>query len=90
LKCWEHNLNWAPALVEDYSRIAIRGKVTQYGLKLFFSYGIKQAMELVRRCREDYGYDVPAMIRDARSGKINVAPSLPARLVYKLVNLKAR
>ncbi|MDH5662901.1 MAG: B12-binding domain-containing radical SAM protein [Candidatus Bathyarchaeota archaeon] len=90
LKCWEHNLSWAPALVEDYSRIAIRGKVTQYGLKLFFSYGIKQTMELVRRCREDYGYDVPAMIRDARSGKINVAPSLPARLAYKLVKLKAR
>jgi len=47
-------------------------------------------MELVRRCREDYGYDVPAMIRDARSGKINVAPSLPARLAYKLFKLKAR
>jgi len=90
LKCWEHNLNWAPALVEDYSRMSIRGKVTQYGLKLFFSYGIKQATELVRRCREDYGYDVPAMIRDARSGKIKVTSSLPARLAYRLVKLKAK
>ena len=90
LKCWEHNLNWAPSLVEEYSRIAIRGKVTQYGLKLFFSYGIKQATELVRRCRDDYGYDVPAMIRDARSGKIKVSPSFPARLAYRLVKLKVR
>jgi radical SAM superfamily enzyme YgiQ (UPF0313 family) len=90
MKCWEHNLNWAPTLVDDYSHIAIRGKVTQYGLKLFFLYGIKQAMELVHRCREDYGYDVPAMIRDARSGKIKVAPPLPARLAYRLVKLKAK
>jgi len=90
MNCWEHNLNWAPTLVEDYSNIAIKGKVTQYGLKLLFSYGIKQAMELVRKCREDYDYDVPTMIRDARSGKIKVAPPLPARLAYKIVKLKAR
>jgi len=90
LKCWEHNLNWASTLVEDYSHLAIKGKVTQYGLRLLFSYGIKQAMELVRKCREDYGYDMPAMMRDARSGKIKVASSLPTRLAYKLVKLKAR
>jgi len=90
LKCWEHNLNWASTLVEDYSHLAIKGKVTQYGLRLLFSYGIKQAMEMVRKCREDYGYDMPAMMRDARSGKIKVASSLPTRLAYKLVKLKAR
>jgi len=90
LKCWEHNLKWAPALLEEYSRMAIRGKVTQYGLKLLFLYGIKQAIELIRRCREDYDYDLPGMIRDARNGKITVALSLPTRLVYKLVKLKAR
>jgi len=90
LKCWEHNLNWAPTLVEEYYRISIKGKITRYGLKLFFSYGIKQAMELVRRCQEDYGYDVPAMIRDAKSGKIKAVSSLPARLAYRLVKLKVR
>jgi len=90
LKCWEHNLKWAPVLVEDYSRMTIRGKVTQYALKLFFSHGIKQAMELVRKCREDYHYDLPSMIRDIRSGKIEVTSSIPARLAYKLVKLKAR
>jgi len=90
LKCWEHDLKWAPALIEDYSRIAIKGKVTQYGLKLFFLYAIKQAMELVRKCREDYDYDVPTMIKDARDGKIKVAPSLPTRLAHKLVKLKVK
>jgi len=85
LKCWEHNLNWASALLEDYSHMAIRGKVVQYGLKFFFSYGIKQIRELIRRCREDYDYNVPAMIRDARSGKIKVASSVPAHLAYQLI-----
>jgi len=90
LKCWEHNLNWASALLEDYSHMTIRGRVTQYGLRFIFSYGIKQTIELIRRCREDYDYDVPAMIRDARSGKIKVVSSLPARLGYRLIKLKAR
>jgi len=89
LKCWEHNLKWSPALVEDYSRMTIRGKVTQYGLKLFFSYGIKQATELVHKCRKDYSCDLPSMIRDIRSGKIEVTSSIPARLAYRLVKLKA-
>ncbi len=89
LKCWEHNLKWAPALVEDYSRMSIKGKITQYGLRLFFSYGIKLATELVCRCRDEYGYDLPSMIRDARSGKIKVASSLPARFAYKIVKLTA-
>jgi len=90
LKCWEHNLNWAPALLKDYSRMAIKGKATQYGLKFIFSYGIKEVRELIRRCREDYDCDVPAMIRDIRSGKIKVASSLPARLAYQLIKSKVR
>ena len=90
LKCWEHNLNWAPALIQDYSRITIKGKVIQYGLKLFFSYGIKQTKELVRKCRQDYSYDLPTMIRDIKSGKMKVVHSLPARLVYQLAKLKTR
>jgi hypothetical protein len=65
--------------------MAIRGRVAQYGLKFFFSYAIKQIRELIRRCREDYDYDVPAMIRDARSGKTKFASSVPARLAYQLI-----
>jgi radical SAM superfamily enzyme YgiQ (UPF0313 family) len=85
LKCWEHNLNWAPALLKDYSHMSIRGKVTQYGLKFIFSYGIKRVRELISRCREDYDYDLPAMIRDVRSGKIKFTSSIPAHLVYQLI-----
>jgi len=90
LKCWEHNLNWAPTLVKEYSHLAIRSRITQYGLRFIFSYGIGQATELIRRCREDYDYDMPTMIRDIRSGKIKVAPPLPARLGYRLLKLRVR
>jgi radical SAM superfamily enzyme YgiQ (UPF0313 family) len=85
LKCWEHNLKWASALLKDYSRMSVRGKVAQYGLRFIFSYGIKQVGELIRRCREDYDYDLPAMVKDVRSGKINFTSSVPARFVYQLI-----
>ena len=90
LKCWEHNLDWAPALVKDYSRIAVRDRFVRYGLKIFFSHGIKQTTDLLHRCREDYRYDLPAMIRDIRSGKIKAASSLPTRLAYRLAKLKVK
>jgi radical SAM superfamily enzyme YgiQ (UPF0313 family) len=85
LKCWEHNLNWAPALLRDYSHMSIKGKVAQYGLRFIFSYGIKQVKEMVRTCREEYDYDLPAMVRDVRSGNIKFTTSVPARLVYQLL-----
>jgi hypothetical protein len=70
--------------------MSIRSRVAQYGLMFVFSYGIKQVRELIRRCQEDYNYDMPTMIRDARSGKIKVTSSLPARLTYQLMKLKIR
>jgi len=90
LKCWEHNLDWAPTLVRDYSHMAVRGRFIRYGLKLLFSHGIKQATDLLHRCREDYRYDLPAMIRDIRSGRISPASSLPTRLAYRLAKLKVK
>ncbi|HYB92924.1 MAG TPA: radical SAM protein, partial [archaeon] len=80
LKCWEHSLDWASVLLKEYP--VTRDRLKGYGINLVFSYGIKQCKELIRRCQNDYNYDLPAMIRDAREGKINVAP-LPLRLIKK-------
>jgi hypothetical protein len=33
---------------------------------------------------------LPSMIREIRSGKMEVTSSIPARLAYRLVKLKAR
>jgi len=86
LKCWEHNLEWGETFLKEYyTKSGWEG----YGQKLVFSYAIKQGKELIRKCRNDYQYDLPAMITDAREGKINVAP-LPIRLIYKLIKPHAR
>jgi hypothetical protein len=39
---------------------------------------------LIEKCRNEYEYDLPSMIQDARNGKISVAP-LPIRFIYKLL-----
>ncbi|HML03135.1 MAG TPA: radical SAM protein [Candidatus Bathyarchaeia archaeon] len=82
LKCWEHNLDWAKVFLKEY--LSTRNKWEGYGLRLVVSYGIKQGKELIRKCQEDYEYDLPAMIRDAQAGKISVAP-MPLRVIYKFI-----
>ena len=88
LRCWEHNLNWAPILIEEHSRMSIKRGSTRYGLKLVFSYGIRQGKKLIRKCRDEYDYDLHSMVKDARSGKTNVVP-LPIRFIYQLSKPKA-
>jgi len=85
LKCWEHNLHWGDTLLKEYSITQGRGR--GYGLRLIFSYAIKQGKKLIRKCQNDYENDLPAMIRDARNGKLNVAPA-PIRLIYRLLQPK--
>jgi radical SAM superfamily enzyme YgiQ (UPF0313 family) len=86
LKCWEHNLEWGQTFLKEYFT---KGRWEGYGQRLVFSYGIKQCKELISKCRNDYQCDLPAMIRDAREGKIKVAP-LPVRLLYKLMKPHGR
>jgi radical SAM superfamily enzyme YgiQ (UPF0313 family) len=85
LKCWEHNLDWGDTFLKEY--FLTKGGGKGYGLRLVFSYGIKQGKKLIRKCQNDYEYDLPAMIRDARNGKISVAP-LPIRFIHRLLRSK--
>ncbi|MFB3889972.1 MAG: radical SAM protein [Candidatus Bathyarchaeia archaeon] len=86
LRCWEHNLDWSGDFLEEYFVTQGRGK--GYGLRLVFSYAIKQAKKLIRKCRDDYECDLPAMIKDAREGKISVAP-MPVRFIHGLLESKS-
>jgi len=86
LKCWEHNLNWGDTFLKEY--FLTKSGVKGYGLRLVFSYAIKQGKKLIRKCQNDYECDLPAMIRDARNGKISVAPP-PIRFIYKLIQSRA-
>jgi len=85
LKCWEHNLDWSDSFLKEY--FVTKGGGKGYGLRLVFSYAIKQVKKLIHKCQEDYECDLPAMIKDAREGKITVAP-LPVRFIYQLLKQK--
>ena len=80
LKCWEHNINWGQTLLQEY--FLTKNVVKGYGLRFLFSYGSNQAKKLIRRCKEEYNYDLVAMIRDERSGKTTVGPA-PIRFIYR-------
>ena len=79
-KCWEHNINWGTALLQEY--FLLKSGIKGYGLRFLFSYGINQAKKLMQQCKDDYDYDLEAMIKDERSGKIKVGPA-PIRLIYR-------
>jgi len=82
LACWEHNLEWGDTFLKEY--FVTKGGGKGYALRLVFSYGIKQGKKLIRKCQNDYECDLQAMIKDARQGKINVAP-LPIRFIYRAI-----
>jgi len=89
LKCWEHNLDWTPKFIEDLNRMGLKGTGARYGLKFILSYGIKRTKKLIDQCRDDYNYDMPAMIQDIKNGEINASP-LPERLIRRLLRLKPK
>lgn len=86
LKCWEHNVFWASFLLDEYCRISVKSRVARYGLKILFSHGIKQVENIIRKCKDEYDYDLPTLIRDLKSGKTKAAP-LRTRLAYQLIKL---
>ncbi|MGQ9680074.1 MAG: B12-binding domain-containing radical SAM protein [Candidatus Bathyarchaeia archaeon] len=86
LKCWEHNLDWSENLLKEHFFTKGRGK--GYAARLVFSYGIRQGKKLIRRCRDEYEYDLPRMIRDMKEGGINLAP-LPIRFIHHLIQPEA-
>ena len=82
LRCWEHNLDWAPELVRTYSRACIKNRIARYGLRLIVSYGVRRTRKLIDRCRREYNYDLRAMVRDLRGGE---APKpLPIRILQHI------
>jgi radical SAM superfamily enzyme YgiQ (UPF0313 family) len=83
LKCWEHNIDWGQRLMQEYfwTKSGVRG----YGLRFLLSYGSKEAKKLIRRCKEEYNYDLVAMIQDERSGKTTFGPA-PIRFIYSYLH----
>jgi radical SAM superfamily enzyme YgiQ (UPF0313 family) len=85
LQCWEHDLDWAQTFLNEYFVMKAHwGK--GYAMKQVFNYGVKQAKSLLKTCKEDYDYNMPAMITDARNGKFSL--SLPLRIIMKVMSMR--
>jgi hypothetical protein len=85
LKCWEHNIYWGKTLLREY--FVTNSGVKGYGLKFLLSYSINQTKKLIDKCKQDYDYDLVAMIKDVKDGKISVGPA-PIRFIYRLLRQK--
>ncbi len=85
--CWEHNLEWASAIIKDWINMTFRTRIFRHGLHFAFSYGIKQARKLLSLCRDDYGSDLSAMIKDLRARRTEARPLL-IRLARPLLQLR--
>ncbi|NLE03342.1 MAG: B12-binding domain-containing radical SAM protein, partial [Crenarchaeota archaeon] len=84
LKCWQHNLDWSEVLIKEYP---ITKGAKGYGVRHIFSYGINQGKKIIRQCKEEYDYDLPQLIKDAKNGKISIT-SMPIKLIYKIFKPK--
>ena len=84
VECWQHNLMWAPEIIKEWAQVNIRNAVIRHGLLFILLHSIKRVAGLLELCRDEYEYDLLAMINDARNGRIK-SPSLP-HAIYRLVS----
>ena len=57
LECWEHNLEWAPTLIREWSKLSIKNPIIRHGLHMILSYGIRRCMRLIKICIDEYNYN---------------------------------
>jgi radical SAM superfamily enzyme YgiQ (UPF0313 family) len=82
LRCWEHNFDWSKVLLKEY---LIGNPMKAAVMNLVFSFGAERAKKLIRTCKREYGYDLPAMMKDVKEGKLKAVP-FSIRLVSKLIH----
>lgn len=89
-RCWEHNIDWGVVLMDEWERMCIKRRAARYGLKILFLYAMKQGKKMVRMCRDDYDYDIQAMIRDIKSGKTSATSlfTVLTRIMHPLLRLR--
>ena len=85
LKCWEHNLDWGPTLIKEWTERNLRNPIARHGVKLILSYAIKQGRRLIDRCKKEYDYDLKAMIEDLKSERVRATP-ITTRFLYRLLS----
>lgn len=81
LRCWEHSMNWAEPLLEEYFRLTKMNSISTFGAKKIFAYALGQSNKLIRMCENEYDYDLQRMLQDARNGEITMLPK-PLQAIY--------
>jgi radical SAM superfamily enzyme YgiQ (UPF0313 family) len=84
LTCWEHNLHWAPPIIEDWAKRSLRNPLARAPIKMLLRFGIHETREIIKMCREDYDYDMNQLIADVRSREISLIPSTARSLAATL------
>ena len=74
LDCWEHNLKWSPAIVNDWASRSLHNPLVRPAMRFILKFGIMEGMEIIRMCRKDYSYDVQAFLDDRRKGNVKLMP----------------
>jgi len=89
LKAWKHNLLWAPTLMREYFRMTARNRLAVAGMVLVLTYGVKVALNAIRKCETEYGWDLLALRRDLLEGRASVTPRAlkPVKWVMKAVQV---
>ena len=86
LKCWEYNLKWAKILLNDYLRTWIKNRIVRASMRKILEYGIKYGSEAIKKCREDYGYNLLAFREDVVRGRVSITPRSVA-IIRKIIEV---
>ncbi|MGB9978855.1 B12-binding domain-containing radical SAM protein [Methanobacterium sp.] len=89
MESWKHTLNWAETLLDEYFKMAKDNHVKSFLAKKTFSFSSRKAIELVKMCENEYDYNMPAMVNDARNGDIKLLPQ-PMHSIYNYFMLPKR
>lgn len=89
MESWRHSLNWAEILLDEYFKMANENHVKSFLAKQIFAFSSRKARDMVKMCENDYDYNMPAMINDARNGDIKLLPQ-PMHSIYNYFMLPKR
>ena len=89
MESWRHSLNWAEILLDEYFKMANENHVKSFLAKQIFAFSSRKARDMVKMCENDYDYNMPAMVNDARNGDIKLLPQ-PMHSIYNYFMLPKR
>ena len=75
--------------MREYFRMTARNRLAVAGMVLVLTYGVRVALNAIRKCETEYGWDLLAMRRDLLEGRASITPRAlkPVKWVMKAVQV---